>query len=163
MTRQVSRPTTPSAAMHVERIRAGEQERAARQDAPAAKSTAGLYADRILPGYAADEALREEARKSELRARGIWTPGAEQLVEELDEVEDVEEFEDEEPEEAAPLTTAERYAVRETERRAAEHEANLVAQKSAGRTAPEPVGHRYAAQLAQPHRYADRWGPKPTA
>lgn len=151
--------TTASAALHAERIRAGEQARPAKQGGPAGRSTAERYADRILPGYAADEALREEARKSELRSRGVWVPGDEEPVEELDEDGEMEfeeeELEDEEP---APPTTAERYAAREMKRRAAEHEANLVAQKSVGWVAPRPVGHRHAAQLAQPHRHAHVWG-----
>lgn len=161
MTDKLRPAVTPSAVMHAERIRAQEKEQPSGQ---AAQSTAERYAQRILPGYRADEELREQARLNELRARGTWVPGDE----EPDEGEGFEDeapedkVEDEEPE-SAPLTTAERYAAVETERRAAEHQANLTAHKSAGRTAPAPVGHRYAAQLVQPHNYADRWGPKPAA
>lgn len=157
-----------SAAAHAERIRAGEVARAGRVQPPSAPTTAERYAARILPGYHADEELREAARLSELRARGIITPDPEpeDLEDEFDEEVDEEEMEpeeDEEDEEDKPLTTAERYADVEVKRRAAEHEANLVAHKSAGQQAVPQVRYRYAAQVAQPHRYADRWGQKPAS
>ena len=94
-----------------------------------------------------------------MRARGQWVPGD-------DETDETDEFEEEpegsgeefdEDEEEAPLSTAERYAVIERARRAAEHRANLVAQKGAGQPTPLPQVHRYVAQGAQPHRYAHLW------
>lgn len=92
MAKNINPPATPSAMMHAERIRAGEQASAAKQDGPAGQSTAEMYAARILPGYKADEALREEARRNELRARGTWVPGDDDLEE--DEPEEVEETTD---------------------------------------------------------------------
>lgn len=154
-------PVTASAARHAERIRAGEVARAGREQPPSAPTTAERYAARILPGYHADEELREAARLSELRARGIITPDPE--LEDAEDKFDEEEPEPEEDEEDAPLSTAERYAAVEVKRRAAEHEANLVAHKSAGQQAVPQVRNRYAAQVAQPHRYADRWGQKPAS
>jgi hypothetical protein len=150
-----------SAAAHAERIRAGEVARAGRAQPSSAPTTAERYAARILPGYHADEELREAARLSELRARGVITPDPE--PEDLEDEFDEEELESEEDEEDAPLSTAERYAAVEVKRRAAEHEANLVAHKSAGQQAVPQVRYRYAAQLSQPHRYADRWGQKPAS
>lgn len=127
-----SPPVTPSAAAHAERIRVREQARTAEQGtAPAAQSTAEMYAARILPGYRADEALRQQARMNELRARGMWVPsddeeteGAEDEFEEYDDTdEEVEEVDDEE----RPRTTAEIYAARERKRIEAERVANRAA------------------------------------
>lgn len=137
----MGRPVTPSAAAHAARIAARGEESAAR---PAGKSTAEMIADRVLPGYRADQALRDAARMRELRARGVIS--AEPEAEEEADVDD-----------DVPLSTAEQYAAVELQRRAAEREANVKAQTGAVRVAVQPVGHRYAAQLAQPHRYAHLW------
>jgi hypothetical protein len=157
MTNHKMPEATASATMHAERIRA--REKSAERDVPAGgQSTAELYAARILPGYKRDEELREQARLNEMRARGRWVPG-DDVDEDGEEYEQVEEeYEDEEPEDdgGEQLSTAEKYAAIETERRRAERAATLAAHKSVVRTI-EPQGHRYAAQLAQPHRLADRW------
>ncbi|MEW2083476.1 hypothetical protein [Streptomyces sp. NPDC005283] len=105
MTKNGNPPTTPSATMHAERIRARTQPGNDAKE-PAASSTAELYAARILPGYQADEELREEARKSELRARGTWVPG-----------DDAEDYDEEDEEEAGagavdPLDNPERRSAR---------------------------------------------------
>ncbi|MGW1503757.1 hypothetical protein ACWCQW_35395 [Streptomyces mirabilis] len=146
MTNPANPPVTASAAAHAARIRAGEEEfRAARSDAPAGQSTAERYAARALAGAQADEALREEARRNDLRARGQWVPDDE---EELDEEEAEAEFEDEgeeDDEEAQPLSTAERYAAMERKRQAAERKATLKAHRGAVQT------------LVQPHQYANVW------
>ncbi|MFJ2964249.1 hypothetical protein ACIPIC_18360 [Streptomyces collinus] len=161
MTNHAIPPVTGSAAVHAERIRARE-ERAEERTPPTGQSTAERIAARILPGYRRDEELREQARLGELRARGIIS--AEDDEPDVDEVEEYEEEPEAEGDaEEAPLTTAERYAAVEMERREAEHAANLRAQAGAGRPVAQPVGHRYAAQLAQPHRYANRYGPNPAA
>lgn len=111
-----------SAAVHAERIRAGEAERAGRAQSPSATSTAERYAARILPGYRADEEARERARLSELRARGVISADPEPEDEEVEEYD--EEVVDEDDEEDEPTSTAERYARRERERIKAEREAN---------------------------------------
>jgi hypothetical protein len=71
--------------MHAERIKA--RTKAGKEAVSAGQSTAELYAARILPGYRADEALREEARKNELRARGVSLPGDDEEEPEEDEQE----------------------------------------------------------------------------
>ncbi|MFJ4623064.1 hypothetical protein [Streptomyces sp. NPDC088812] len=77
------RPVNPSAVRHADRIRARDAKRVAEQDsAPTSKSTAELYAARILPGYQRDEELREAARLGELRARGTWVPTGEETDDE---------------------------------------------------------------------------------
>ena len=151
--------TTESARLHAERIRSAGQD--SEQARPAAgQSTAERYAERALEQARADEELRAGARLRELQARGIISADEDVDAEVDAEVDDEEEFEEEdlepEDEEEKQPSTAERYAAVELERRKAEHEANLVAQRGAVRTIG-PVGHRYAAQAAQPHRYADRW------
>lgn len=157
MSQNPNPPVTQSAATHAERIRAREQRAVGRKPA-VGQSTAELYGARALALVQADEELREEARRNDMRARGQWVPGD---ADEYDDGEDyeVEEYEEEmaeDDEEERPVTTAERYAAIETERRTAERAATLAAHKSAVRTI-EPQGHRYAAQLAQPHRLVDRW------
>jgi hypothetical protein len=145
----VNPPTTPSAALHAERIKARTK---SKEQAPAGQSTAEQIASRILPGYRADEALREEARKRELQARGIVSAD-EDLEGEVDEEEGVEPEDEEEDE---TLSTAERYAARERKRQTAERKATLAAHKGAVQTTGS-AGHRSAAQLAQPHRQAHLW------
>ncbi|MGW3134388.1 hypothetical protein [Streptomyces sp. NPDC001139] len=130
-----------SAALHAQRIKASEAERAAAQ--PAARtgqSTAERYAQRILPGYKADAAARERARLSELRSRGLWTPLDEEDAEEVDEAEAEEEFEeveedDVEDDQEEPKSTAELYAARERQRIKAEHEANIAAWRGSSEVA----------------------------
>jgi hypothetical protein len=71
-------------------------------------SAAEQHAARVLPGYRADAALREEARRRELAARGLLVDDAD--IEEDDEEPDVEvDQEPEEPEEGWS-STAERHA-----------------------------------------------------
>ncbi|MGW3024513.1 hypothetical protein [Streptomyces sp. NPDC001221] len=143
----VNPPTTRSAALHAERIRAAEEERTAseRKDG---RQTYEVYAERALEQARADEELREGARMRELQARGVIS-----AAEDLDEED--EEFEPEDEEEKPP-STAERYAAVELKRREAEHQANLVAHRGAVQTIGA-TGHRHAAQLAQPHRQAHLW------
>ncbi|MEH0551232.1 hypothetical protein [Streptomyces sp. B21-101] len=86
----VNPPTTASAVAHAQRIKAGEQTRKRAAGEREGRQTFELYAERARAGAAADEALREEARKSELRARGRWVPGEEVDVEEGDEADEVE-------------------------------------------------------------------------
>ncbi|MGQ4402533.1 hypothetical protein ACN6K4_003315 [Streptomyces hayashii] len=83
-------PVTASAAAHAQRIKAGEQTRKRAAGEREGRQTFEVYAERARAGAAADEALREEARKNELRARGRWVPGEEEDVEEGDEAEEVE-------------------------------------------------------------------------
>lgn len=142
-------PLTGSAAVHAERIARGVERRAERPEA-GGKSTAELYAERILPGYRADERLRKGARLRELEARGIITAEDEQP----DEYEDGEEFEDEADEEERPPTTAELYAARERERIEAGHAATLTAHHGIGQQSAPQVRHRYASR--PPHRFANR-------
>jgi hypothetical protein len=153
----VNPPTTSSAAAHAARIRAREESAEDRKPV-AGQSTAERYAARILPGYRRDEELREQARLSELRARGVISA----VDEEPDEDEEFEvlvEDEAEDVEEAAP-STAEIYAARERERQQAEHAATLAAHRSAGQTAPPPQGHQYTERVAQQYRRTTPW---PTA
>lgn len=115
MANHVNPPVSGTAAAHAARIRAGEEARAVKPAADAGQTTAQRYAARALAGAQADEALREEARRNDRRARGQWVPGdeEEELDAELDEEEAEAEFEDEEEEdgeEEQPLSTAERYA-----------------------------------------------------
>ncbi|MEU5195234.1 hypothetical protein AB0G86_14430 [Streptomyces scabiei] len=163
MTSRMGPPVTPSAAAHAGRIRARTEERAAEQaETAAGQSTAERIAARVLPGYRADEALREQARLNELRARGVIAADPEpEDVEETYE-EEVLVDEDDEFEDGQPLSTAERYAAVERERRAAEAKANRAAQGGALRTWSPIVGNQYPPPKATPHRYADRW-PKPAA
>lgn len=161
MANHVNPPVSGTAAAHAARIRAGEEARAAKPAAAAGQTTAQRYAARALAGTQADEALREEARRNDRRARGQWVPGdEEELDAELDEEEAEAEFEDEEEEdggEEQPLSTAERYAAVERERRAVERKATVKAHRGAVQTLVQPTGHRQAGQLAQPHRYAHVW------
>lgn len=134
MTRSANPPVAASAVAHAERIRAGEAERAAAgpRTASGEQTTAERYAARILPGYRADEAARERARRDELRTRGVWVPSDDEEAEaEPEDVEDYDvEVDDEETEEEQPQTTAELYAARERVRIAAEREANRAAWQS---------------------------------
>lgn len=123
----VNRPVAPTAAAHAERIRARAEERAATAEEPDGRPTWERYADRALAGARADEALRQEARKNELRARGLWVPGDEPEADEEEEFEEPEEEVEEADEEAEPKTTAEVYAARERARQRAEHGAILKA------------------------------------
>ncbi|MEU3546282.1 hypothetical protein [Streptomyces longwoodensis] len=156
MTNDKMPEASASARVHAERIRAGEKT-AGRAGAAAGKSTAELYAERILPGYRADEAARERAQMGELRARGVVSAD--------DVPEDDEEFEDQYEEEPAedddgeerPPTTAELYAERERERQQAEHAANVRAQTGAVGTMGRAVWPQYPVRVQAPHRYADRW------
>lgn len=100
----VNRPVSATAAAHAARIRAGEEARAAKPDTPAGQSTAEIYAARILPGYRADEALREQARQADLRARGRWVPG--------DDAEDEEDEAEEATGEVDPLDNPERRSAK---------------------------------------------------
>jgi hypothetical protein len=124
----------------------------------AGQSTAERYAARILPGYKADQALREQARMNELRARGIIAAETDEPDDEVEEglveVEDVEE-------EDVPLTTAQKYAAVEVERRAAERKANVRAQAGAVGTMNLQPSPRRRPVVAQPHNYAHVWQ-KPT-
>ncbi|MEH0587406.1 hypothetical protein QA942_26300 [Streptomyces sp. B21-106] len=111
-------PVTASAAAHAERLRAREQ-RAAEVKPAAGQSTAQRIANKILPGYRADEELRERARQNELRARGVISVDTEpEGIEDEYEDEEVEE----EPEVEEPKSTAQLYAEREMERQKHEHE-----------------------------------------
>jgi hypothetical protein len=154
MSQHVNPPVAPSAAAHAERIRAREQ-RADGGQSTTGQSTAERIAAQILPGYRRDEELRQAARMRELQARGVITADSEP--------EDVEEedVEDEEPEadgeEEQPLTTAERYAAIERARQTADRQATMAAHRGAVQATVQPAGHRYAEQLAQPHRYAHVW------
>jgi hypothetical protein len=156
-------PATPTAVAHAERIRASTEGRPAEQAGTGGgQSTAERIAARILPGYRADEALRQQARLGELRARGVIAAEDEE-PDEGEEYEVLDEQEtDEDDEEEAP-STAELYARRERERQKAEHAATLAAHKSVGRAAVPQVGHNYAAQLAQPYRRGNGWGSGPAA
>lgn len=123
-------PLTGSVAQHVQRIRAGEAEREGRPKSVSGLSTAERYAQQILPGYKADEAARERARRSELRARGVWVPSDNEDTETAEaEADDVEEYDEEVEEETvdAPRATWEVYAARERQRIAAERVANRAA------------------------------------
>ena len=116
---------TGSAAIHAERIRAAEAERAGRAQTPTAPSTAEHYAARILPGYRADAELRRQAAINDKRARGEWVPGDESADADETEDEDFEvEVDEEEGDEEEVLSTADRYAARERERIKAERAAN---------------------------------------
>lgn len=99
----VNPPVGPTAAAHAARIRDREA-RASEREAPTGQTTAELYASRILPGYKQDEALREEARKAELRARGGWVSG--------DDAEDEYEEDEEAVGEVDPLDNPERRAAK---------------------------------------------------
>lgn len=143
-------PVTASAAMHAERIKAGEQARAKAAAERSGRQTAQIYGERAAAGHRADEALREAARLGELRARGVITPDPEPEDLEDDEGQD-DEVLDEVDEEEAP-STAELYARRERARQKAEHAATLVAHKSIVQVSSPPQVHRYAEQLAQPYR-----------
>lgn len=150
-------PVTPSAAVHAERIRARTEVRAEEEPGTTAgQSTAARIAARILPGYKADEALREQARLGELRARGVITAADEEPDpdegEEYEVLDEEEIDEDDVEEDDEPVSTAERYARRERQRQQAEHQATLAAHR--GRAPAPQVGHLYAAQLAQPHLFA---------
>ncbi|NMI57102.1 MULTISPECIES: hypothetical protein [unclassified Streptomyces] len=105
MANHVNPPVSPTAAAHAARIRVGEEAANAEHEAPTAgQSTAELYAARILPGYKADEALREAARQAELRARGRWVPG--------DDAEDEEDEAEETAGEVDPLDNPERRSAK---------------------------------------------------
>ena len=157
MTQHVNPPVTPSAAAHAERIRQGQQRSESASSAAGGRQTAELYGARALAQVRADEALREEARRNEMRARGQWVPGDDETDEFEEDEQEPEDSDEEFDEEVESLSTAERYALIERARREAEHRANLVAQKGAGQPTPPPQVHRYAAQGAQPHRYAHLW------
>lgn len=160
MTKRFGPAVTPSAAAHAERIRTGEQ----RSEATplAGQSTAQRYANRILPGYQRDEELREQARMGELRARGVIAADPEPEDAEAEYADDEPEPDEDVEEDGEPLTTAQRYAAVERERRAAEAKANRAAQSGAVRTWSPIVGNQYPPPVATPHRYTDRW-PKSAA
>lgn len=129
-----------SAAIHAERIRAREAERAKAAESAVRdpRQTFEVYAERAAAGARADEALRLEAERRAKRARGEWVPGDgeeddDQAEEEYEEpAEDVEEdVEDEE----GPVDTAELYARRERKRIAAEREANIAAWRGSSEVA----------------------------
>ncbi|WP_019072393.1 hypothetical protein [Streptomyces hokutonensis] len=126
----VNRPVIASAALHAERIRAAEQQRA---EAPRAtrtgQSTAERYAERALAGHRADEELRTRARMNELRARGVI--GADPEPDDEEEYDDTDEVEEYEEEGEQPVSTAERYARRERERQEAGRHAALAARRGA--------------------------------
>ncbi|MEU0069541.1 hypothetical protein ABZ027_08350 [Streptomyces sp. NPDC006332] len=112
---------TGSAAQHAERLRAREAERAAAGQERDGRQTAEIYGERAAAGWRADEALREQARRNDARARGEWVPG-----DEPEDVVDDEEFEDAEEEGdledgEEPVSTAELYARRERARQQAGH------------------------------------------
>ncbi|MGW1669014.1 hypothetical protein [Streptomyces sp. NPDC002324] len=153
MTSRMGPPVTPSAAAHAERIRARTEERAAEQtETTAGQSTAERIAAQVLPGYRADAALREQARLSELRARGVISDGAE--PEDAEEEVPVDEDEDDVEENDKPVSTAERYARRERQRQQSEREANRRAHEGAVRAMAQPLPPQYPAMAAQPHRFA---------
>jgi hypothetical protein len=133
---------TGSAAIHAERIKARDAERAAGTKERDGRQTAEIYGERAAAGYRADEELREAARLGELRARGIITPDPEPetAVEEDDEGTD--EYEEDEvvEEDDEPTSTAERYARRERERIKAERVANRRAWAGASWTLGEQAG-----------------------
>ncbi|MGW6924480.1 hypothetical protein ACWGA9_24865 [Streptomyces sp. NPDC054950] len=153
-------PVIASAAAHAARIR-GREERAEDRVPEAGLSTAERIAQRILPGYRADEELREQARLSELRARGVIAAADDEPDEEYDVV--VDEEVDEAPEVEAPKTTAEIYAERERARQQAERAATLAAHRSAGQVAPPQIRHNHAEALTQPYKRGQRWGSGPAA
>lgn len=119
-------PTTRAIAAHVERATQARTEQPAEETA-AGKSTAQVYADRVLPGYAADEELRERVRKQGMVARGVLTAEV-QPVEDDDEVDA--EPEVIEPEEEKPLRTADLYARRTLAAHSAEAASARVAQRN---------------------------------
>lgn len=136
----MSQPVTPSAAAHAARIKARDEERAKANEQPDTRQTYEIYGERARAGFRADEELRQQARMSELRSRGVWTPGDEEVdddaaAEEYEE--EVLDDEDDESEEDAPMTTAELYARRERERQRAEHTANRAAWKGSTWTLSE--------------------------
>ncbi|KND40091.1 hypothetical protein IQ64_35810 [Streptomyces stelliscabiei] len=152
-------PATPTAVAHAERIRASTEGRPAEQAGTGGgQSTAERIAARILPGYRADEALRQQARLGELRARGVIAAEDEPVDE--DEEYDEEVLVDEEEGDEVPVTTAELYARRERERQQAEHAATLAAHRSVGQAAAPSQVHQYTERVAQQYRRTTPW---PTA
>ncbi|MFD8739401.1 hypothetical protein ACFV06_31445 [Streptomyces sp. NPDC059618] len=125
---------TASAAAHAERIRARAEERAAAAEERDGRQTSEIYGARAAAGFRADEALREQARLNDARARGEWTPGDTEEEDVEAEAEEYEEEPAEDDDEGEHLSTAERYARRERARQAAEHQANVRAQGGAVRT-----------------------------
>jgi hypothetical protein len=103
-------PVSAAVMRHMDRIEVGEERRAAEAaDRPTGMSAAEQHAARVLPGYRADAALREEARRRELAARGLLVDEAD--IEEEDEEEpDVEVDQEPEEPERGWSSTAERYA-----------------------------------------------------
>jgi hypothetical protein len=68
-------PVTDSAARHAARIRERDAQRAKTDDKPRdTRQTYEVYAERALAGARADQALRDEARRNDARARGEWLP-----------------------------------------------------------------------------------------
>jgi hypothetical protein len=91
----------------MDRIEAGKERRAAEEaDRSPGMSAAEQHAARVLPGYRADAALREEARRRELAARGLLLDDADIEEEEPD----VEVDQEPEEPEGGWSSTAERYA-----------------------------------------------------
>ncbi|MFD9099310.1 hypothetical protein [Streptomyces collinus] len=126
MTPNMPQPTS-SAAAHAERIRAREQAATERKAAPTGgQSTAERYAAQVLPGYHADEELREQARLNEMRARGRWVPG--------DQDDDTEEAEEQEQPAAAvdPTDNPERRSARAAHRGAVAHAYQQAQQEGRG-------------------------------
>lgn len=152
-------PVTASAALHAERIRARDTERAAAAKTPDARQTYEIYGERAAAGARADEEARRQALLNDRRARGEWTPGDEPEADEDqdDEYDDTEEETDVEDEEDTPLSTAEMYAARERERQAAERAANVRAHAGMVRTMDRPLAPQRSPTVAQPHRYAHVW------
>lgn len=112
-------PAASSIAAHVERATQARTEQPA-EEAPTGKSTAQVYAERVLPGYAADEELRERVRQQDMVARGI-------LAAEVEAVEEDDEPEVIEPEEK-PQRTSDFYARRALAAHSAEAASARVAQ-----------------------------------
>jgi hypothetical protein len=83
---------TGSAAIHAERIRARDAERAAEVKERDGRQTAEIYGERVLAGYRADEELRRQADLNARRARGQWVPGDEPDDDTESEVEETAEF-----------------------------------------------------------------------
>ncbi|MET8169299.1 hypothetical protein ABZT34_34460 [Streptomyces sp. NPDC005329] len=147
------KPVTPSATMHGERIRALTEQRAARTGGQhGGRQTAEVYAERAAAGVRADEALRERARLSELRALGGITPDPEPEEDVEDEYVEYEYEEDGEPEVETPKSTADMYAEREMARQRAERAATLAAHRSVGQAFAPPQVHRHLDQIALPYR-----------
>lgn len=79
----MKKPVPSSGDKHAQRLRDRDRERARVQAAGTdGRSAAEQHVERALAGARADEALREQARVSEARARGQWVPDEDDVVEE---------------------------------------------------------------------------------